>query len=133
MMQDIFEKILFFSELEKDEQRSVEAEVALNPDLVLLLAETKSFCRLIERAHGFANTDDETIAYAVATRMLSNHTAPDPLLEILSRLEQALSKDATLYSRYKCFENRMLELEKSSDAVDRYQRLTGHPIASHSG
>ena len=131
MWSSMEDKILCYSELTAEERLEVEQYVQQHPEMQPLLEEAKAFTALLGEAHLLrtASPGDEALAYYIATRNVSPHAVPEPLDEAFAGIEQHLTDDTALRSRYAELVRRMAVLEAASDPVEQFERLSGRRLA----
>ncbi len=124
------EKILLYSALEPAEQRDVEHYVQAHPELATMLEDAKAFERLLREARLLEadQPGDDALAYYAVTHRLGGHPAPAWLQDAFDRIEARLQADPALAARYEHLARRIAELEAGHDAVEQFERLTGHRL-----
>ena len=129
------DKILFYSELTPEERLEVEHHVQQHPEMRPLLEEAKAFTAVLGDAR-LVRADppgDEALSYYIATRHVSRQPLPAPLHEAFAGIEEKLTDDAALRTRYAELVRRMAVLEATTDPVQQFERLSGRrlPRTSH--
>ncbi len=124
------DKILIYSELTPEEQREVERHVQEHPEMRPLLEEAKAFSALLGDARLLRadSPGDEALSYYIATRHVSREPLPPSLHEAFAGIEEKLTDDAALRTRYAELVRRMAVLEATTDPVKQFEQLSGRSL-----